>query len=150
MKWNLGLLSEREVGAWNKGRLSHWQLHKDQRQWDQRRCGDAPLCRWSTTPRWRYIPLWMKKARLLNGSAWNKGPHPTVLTANCVCSVVITALQSGTISKRDMLRRLYRAAHSAGAFSLSLAKVVRSHSAQSGVLKINEDIARVNQLTKHA
>lgn len=53
-------------------------------------------------------------------------------------------------SLRDMLHWLYRGAHSVRAFSLSLGKVGQSHSAQSGVLKINEDIAQVNQLTKHA
>lgn len=46
------------------------------------------------------------KTQLLNGSVRNKGPHPMVLTVNCVCSVIITALQSRTVSKGHALLAL--------------------------------------------
>lgn len=90
-------LAREEVGAWSKGRLPHWQLHKDQRQRDQRRCRYEPLRRWSTAPRMTIHSSLDEKARPLNGSAPEQGP--TSNSSDCVRSVIITALQSGTLSK---------------------------------------------------
>lgn len=65
----------RETYVCNKGRLSCWQQHKDQKHSSNQPWGYER----------RYIP--------------NKGPQSTVLYVKCVCSVFITALQSRTISK---------------------------------------------------
>lgn len=64
----------RETWVWNKGRLSCWQQHKDQKHSSNQPWGHAR----------RDIP--------------NKGPQSTVLTVKCICSIFITALQSRPIS----------------------------------------------------
>lgn len=55
----------------------------------------------------------------------------------------ITELQSGTISRGPATNCLMSPLDPSG-------KVGQSHSTQSDVLKINEDMADANQLTKHA
>lgn len=76
-------------------------------------------------PRWRYIPLWMKKPGFL------MGPHQTRAHIQQFWLWTVFAALSlrhfkAAASLRDMLHWLYRGAHSVRAFSLSLGKVARA------------------------
>lgn len=146
MEGDLSLLGEREAGARNKGRLSHRQQHNDESQRNQRGCRDAPLCCWSTTPRRDHLSLHERPCLLMGPHQTRAGIQPFWL--DCVCSAIITALQSSTISSGTCYT--LRGCTLRWRHQLSLAKVGQRRSTQGGAWKINEDIAQVNQPTKHA
>lgn len=87
-----------------------------------------------------------KKILPFNSYVPTKGPNPTV---QHWFAPFVTELQRSKVFKAHATR-LYRAAHSIGAISSHWLKWTRATVHRSGVLKIYEDMAQVNQLTKYA
>lgn len=148
MKWGLFCLV-REAGAWDKGRVSHWQQHK-------KAVAPKKLQR-CTTPLLMNHPemknntiLFGWKAWPLNGSIPKRGPNPTVQTGLCLQRYHYWASKQHDLQGTCYTDFIELHAALESSHRLSLAKVGQSHGARNGVLKINEDIAQVNQLTKYA